>query len=128
MTPFDFLNSINENKQDLLVDSEAEKDYNAFMVNRGLSFFPDTILFANEMNKFRDIPKKWQYDFLRLAIPKKRRFSKWHKKDARSDTIELLCKKYNYSEKKAADVVHLFTDQQLASIREQSKIGGRINN
>ncbi len=80
MSPFDFLNSINDTKKDLFEDPQAEKDYNAFLVNRGLSYFPDTILFANEMNIKRDTPKQWQFDFLRLAIPKKKRFSKWHKK------------------------------------------------
>lgn len=125
MSPFDFLNSINENKQDLFVDPTAEKDYNAFIVNKGLSYFPDTVLFANEMNKFRDAPKKWQYDFLRNAIPKKRRFSKWHKKDAPTDLIALICKHYKYSEQKAYEVMDLLSPEQIESIRRQYDVGGR---
>ena len=46
MTPFDFLNAINDTKKDLFQDPQADKDYNAFMVNRGLSLFPDTVLYA----------------------------------------------------------------------------------
>ena len=47
MSPFDYLNSINDTKQDLMVDDITEKQYNAFMVNRGLSYFPDTVAVAN---------------------------------------------------------------------------------
>lgn len=125
MSPFDFLNSINETKQDLFVDPTVEKDYNAFIVNKGLSYFPDTILFANEMNKYRDAPKKWQYDFLRNAIPKKRRFSKWHKKDVPTDLIQLICKHYKYSEQKAYEVMDLLSPEQIESIRTQYDVGGR---
>ena len=39
MNPFEYLNAINNTKKDLMVDEEAEKKYNAFMVNRGLSYF-----------------------------------------------------------------------------------------
>ena len=125
MNPFDFLNSINDNKQDLFTDPQAEKDYNAFLINKGLSYFPDTILVANEMNILRDTPKKWQFDFLRLAIPKKRRFSKWHKKDVRTDLIKLICMHYKYSEQKAYEVIDILTPDQIESIRKQYDIGGR---
>lgn len=40
MSPFDFLNSINTSKKDLITDDTSEKQYSAFMVNRGLSYFP----------------------------------------------------------------------------------------
>ena len=50
-TPFDFVNQIHHGKKDLIAeDPTAEKDYNAFIVNRALSFGHDTALFANEMN------------------------------------------------------------------------------
>ena len=50
MSPFDYLNSINYTKEDIMVDDISEKKYNAFMVNRGLSYFYDTVIIANEMN------------------------------------------------------------------------------
>lgn len=125
MSPFDFLNSINENKQNLFEDPSVEKDYNSFLINKGLSYFPDTVLYANEMNIARDIPKQWQFDFLRIAIPKKRRFSKWHKKDTPTELIELICKYYKYSEQKAYEVVDLLTPDQIETIRRQFDTGGR---
>ena len=96
MNFFDFLNSINENKKDLIrEDPLNEKEYNSFMINRGLSYFSDTILYANEMNRSGDIPKKWQYDFYRISIPKKRRFSKWHKQNKLEEKTELIMREYN---------------------------------
>lgn len=125
MTPFDFLNAINENKKDLFADPQAEKDYNAFIINKGLSFFPDTILYANEMNKARDIPKRWQFEFLKNSIPKKKRFSKWHKKDTTADTVKLLMKHYKYSEKKAYEVIDILTPMQVEEIARSYDTGGR---
>jgi hypothetical protein len=68
MSPFDFLNSINDTKKDLFDDPQAEKDYNSYLINRGLSYFPDTVLYANEMNRNFDIAKRWQFDFLKNSI------------------------------------------------------------
>jgi len=63
MSPFDFLNAINLTKENLIVDDETEKQYNAFMVNRGLSYFQDTALIANEMNLAPHLSSKPQFDF-----------------------------------------------------------------
>ena len=52
MSPFEFLNSINHSKKDVMVDDLTEKSYNSFMVNRSLSYFPDTVGFANVMNQY----------------------------------------------------------------------------
>jgi hypothetical protein len=49
VNPFEFVNDINHGKSNIMVDDITEKAYNAFMVNRSLSYFNDTVLFANEM-------------------------------------------------------------------------------
>jgi hypothetical protein len=123
---FDFLNSINDSKEDLLKkDPLSEKDYNSFMVNRGLSYFGDTILYANEMNSRTDIPKKWQYEFYLYGIKKKRRLSKWHKKDVNGEDLKLVMQEYQYSTKRALEVLSLLTEEQLQTIREKHDTGGR---
>lgn len=127
MNPFDFLNSINDNKKDLFEDPQAEKDYNSFMVNRGLSYFPDTILYANEINRNADMPKRWQFDFLRHSISKRRRFSKWHKKDNVSEIVELIQKHYKYSQKKALEVYDLLSDNDVKELIELYQVGGRTS-
>lgn len=123
---FDFLNSINDTKVDLIADDPAnEANYVPFMVNRGLSYFADTVLYANEMNQHASIPKKWQFDFLRTAVPKKRRFSKWHKKDQNPEAIQLIMKEYDYSAQKAAQIADLLSDEQINSLKEKYSTGGR---
>ena len=126
MNFFDFLNSINDNKKDLIrEDPLSEKEYNSFMVNRGLSYFPDTILYANEMNRAGDIPKQWQFDFYRIGISKRKRFSKWHKQDKLQEKIELIMKEYDYSRQKAMSVADLFDETSIDFLKEKYKIGGR---
>lgn len=125
MTPFDFLNAINENKKDLFQDPQAEKDYAPFMINRGLSFFPDTVLYANQMNKLAQIPAKWQFEFLKNSIPKKKRFSKWHKKEATTEQIKLVMKHYKYSEKRALEALNILSPKQVLELQEAYERGGR---
>lgn len=65
----DYLNSINYTKKDLIKeDPLAEKDYLPFVTNRCLSYFPDTVFYANQMNMMPHLEKKMQYDYLRNKL------------------------------------------------------------
>lgn len=126
MTPFEYLNAINFTKVNLLKDDpHLLKDYNSFIVNRGLSYFGDTVMYANEMNMHASIPKKWQFDFYLAGIKKKKRFSKWSKRESTSDDLKLIMQQYDYSAKRAQEALDMLTDDQLKSIRESYKTGGR---
>lgn len=126
MNFFDFLNAINDSKEDLIKkDPLNEKDYVPFMVNRGLSYFTDTIMYANEMNMHASTPKKWQFDFYLHGVKKKKRFAKWAKKDASTDDIKLVMKEYDYSAKRAQEALTLLTDHQLVELRAKYDTGGR---
>jgi hypothetical protein len=126
MSPFDFLTAINQTKKDLIrEDPQNEKDYNSFMVNRGLSYFADTVMYANEMNQRSDVPKVWQNDFFLNSISKKKRFSKWHKKEADSQTLQLVMEYYKYSTEKAKAVMDILSPDQLKMIEERLYKGGK---
>ena len=126
MSFFDYLNAINTTKKDLMKeDPLSEKDYVPFMINRGLSYFPDTILYANEMNKYSSIPKNWQFAFYMQSIKPKKRFSKWHKKDQNSDDMNLIMKVYGYSSQKAAVALEILTETQLNELRTAYSVGGK---
>jgi hypothetical protein len=125
MTPFDFINAINLTKKNLFEDPQAEKDYLPFLVNRGLSYFPDTVLYANEMNRNSGIPKDWQFSFFLNTIPKKKRFSKWHKKDADSESLTLVKEYFGYSSEKALEALSILSDDQLVMIKEKLYKGGK---
>ena len=120
MNPFEFLKSINNSKKDVM---ENEKDYIPFMVNRGLSYFPDTVLYANEMNRYHHLDKRLQYDFLINIVRKRNRFSKWHKV-SKSEDIDAIKSYYNYSNEKAQDVLPLFNNGELRIIKEMVNHGG----
>ena len=125
-TPFDFINAINQTKKDILAeDSLAVKDYSAFLVNKGLSYFPDTVLYANEMNINSGIPNDWQFYFFLNSIPKKKRFSKWFKKDAETESFRLVKEYFGYSDEKVKEALTILTDSQLAMIKEKLYKGGK---
>jgi hypothetical protein len=124
---FDFLTSINEGARGKnLFDDESieEKAYVPFMVNRGLSWFSDTILLANEMNRRPAIPNQAQYHFLRLSIRPRKRFSKWQKNED-SDAIDLIKKAYGFSSEKARQALPLFSPQKLKDLARAIDVGGR---
>ena len=126
MSPFDFVKSINYQKQDLLeddVDEELEKEYVPYIVNRALSFTSDTILASNEVNQRPFLDKKLQYHYLLNTVRKKNRFGKWLKSDT-LEKIELICKYYGYSIHKAKQVESIFSDSDIEYIRSQLETGG----
>ena len=55
LSPFDYSNSINFTKEDIMVDDIAEMQYAPFIVNRTLSYFPDTVAIANELNRYHHL-------------------------------------------------------------------------
>jgi hypothetical protein len=127
--PFDYLNSINYTKEDLLKDAlpEDEKKYASFMVNRGLSYFPDTVAIANEMNRNHHIDNKLQYDFLRTIVRKRKRFSKWAKPD-HEENLKVVMERYGYSRAKAESVIDLFSKEQIESMKRVLSKGGKSKN
>jgi len=120
LNPFELINSISNTKKDIL---ENEKDYNAFMVNRGLSYFPDTVIYANEMNKFHHLDSRLQYQFLINTIRKRNRFSKWNKSNE-SEDINAIKIYYGYSNEKAHDVLPLLSKANLNTIKGRIFHGG----
>lgn len=125
MSPFEFINAINFSKENLFEDPQASKDYSSFMVNRGLSYFPDTVLYANEMNRYSTIPTDWQFFFFLNTIPRKKRFSKWSKKDKETKSLLLVKEYFGYSNEKAKEALSVLSDDQLTMIEEKLTKGGR---
>ena len=124
MTPFTFLNEINYGKKDIMIDDIIEKQYNSFMVNRGLSYFRDTVIFANEMNKNHHLDSRLQFDFLINIIRKKKRFSKWNKPQI-IDDLEIIKEYYGYSNEKAKAAHKLLSPSQIEIIRKKVYKGGK---
>jgi hypothetical protein len=124
MNPFDYVNSINDTKQDIMIDDVTEKSYNSFMINRSLSYFQDTVGLANVMNQYHHADNKLQYHFLINIIRKRKRFSKWMKPETESD-IEVVKQYYGYSNQKARQVLPLLSPEHITIIKQRVSKGGR---
>lgn len=124
MNPFEYVNAINLTKKDIMVDDIAEKGYSAFMVNRSLSYFNDTVLMANEMNVNHHIDNRLQFDFLINIVRKKKRFSKFMKPETVSD-VEVVKEYYGYNNEKAKQALTLLTSDQINELKKKVYKGGR---
>ena len=124
MNPFDFINAINFTKKNLIVDEETEKAYQPFLVNRTLSHFRDTVLYANEMNLNHHLDSALQNQFYINIIRKKKRFSKWVK-PSEVESLEVIKENYGYSNEKAKSALSILNDEQIKTIMNSLDKGGK---
>jgi len=116
----DWLNSINFNKEDLSYDI---KTYPPYVINRCLSGFIDTIMYANEMNRYHNLDKDMQYSFYLNSVRKRKRFSPWLRKYKVND-LECVKEYYGYSNEKASQALKILDKQQLNFIKQRLETGG----
>lgn len=115
---FDYVKSINT-KENYLGDDLG--NYSSYIINKAISGYEDCLRYVKEMNSCPLIPDKFQYDFYYYAIPKKKRYAEWYKKDLKS--IENVVKFYNVSEKKALEFLKILNDEQLKHIEKSLTYG-----
>ena len=121
----DWLNSINFNKDDLTEDDEnIIKSYPPFIINKCLSGHLDSVLFANEMNRYHFLDKDMQYKFYLNILRKRKRFSPWIRKDKDSD-LDIVKSYYGYSNEKAIQALKILSKEQLDYIKAKIDVGGR---
>lgn len=115
ISPFDFANSINFTKENLIVDEATEKEYNPFIVNRAMGFAADTVIPGNEMNARPHIDNKMQYDFLCGVVRKSKRYSKWIKSE--EENLEAVQEYFGYSFNKAKEALRILTSEDIDKIK-----------
>ena len=120
-----WLNSINQTKKNIIdEDPSMEKDYSPYVINRIYSGHLDSVILANEMNKYHFLPKKIQYDFLLNSLRVKKRYAPWLRKDEIKD-LDLVKRYYGYSNEKAKQALRILTKDQINFIRSKFETGGR---
>ena len=126
MKPSDYVNSINFTKKNLMKntanDELAEKDYVPFLTNKSLSYFTDTLLYANEMNRYHFLDKRLQYEFYLNSIRKKKRFAKWAKADD-NDEVMMVQEYYKFSPQKAKAALNVLSSEQKNIIKHKMENG-----
>lgn len=121
LTPFDITSNINEKKDYLDVQDVG---YDAYVINRVMSNTADSVLFANEMNRYYSLDRDQQYAFFYFGLGKKKRFGKWHKNQDDKEALEIIQEYYGYSRHKAKDVLSLLRPH-LDDIKLELDKGGR---
>ena len=124
ISPFDFVNAIHYSKENLIVDDWSEKQYNPYIVNKGLSYGHDTVIPANEMNSRPHLDKVLQFQFLINIIRPSKRFNKWIKAE-KVDELEIIKEYYGYSTEKAKQVLPLLSQSQLEQLKTRLTKGGK---
>ena len=121
----DYLPAINHTKKNLMDSDDPmwEKKYPAFMVNKVLSGFSDTIMLCNEMNRNHFLDRDMQFQFLLNSIRSKKRFTPFLKAGKIKD-IECVKEYYGYSNEKAKSALDILTKEQLKLIKESLYKGG----
>lgn len=116
----DLIPSITQTKKHVL---EEEKAYNAYMVNKALSYHADMIMEANEMNCKYNLDAKPQYEYLLNKVRAwKRPFVKWEKPIKEDDLLAVKLF-FGYSDNKARECLRILTDDQIEIIRRKTFIG-----
>ena len=122
----EYLNAINFTKKNLMESDDElwKKKYPAFIVNKLLSAFSDTIMLVNEMNKHHHLDKKLQFDFLLNSIRTRKRYVPWMKAK-KLKNIECVKEYYGYSNEKAKSALKILNDEQIKTIKDSLYKGGK---
>ena len=123
VSPFDLAHDLTSKER---YDSDASemKSYTKFLINRTLSYHPDLIAYANEMNIHIDISDRLHYDFLHHSIDKKRRSKKFWAKTKKYEHLELVKEYFNYNNQKALSALSVLSDKDIETITNLMNKGG----
>jgi hypothetical protein len=106
----EYLKSINSEKNNLTEGSFELNGYQSFIINRSMSYFPDTLGYAYNISKYSgNTPNSIHYLYYLESIPKRKRFSKWHKPQT-SEMIPAIVFFYQVNEKRAYEYEKCLSD------------------
>ena len=121
----EYLNAINYSKEKLMdgEDEMWEKKYPAFIVNKCVAPFQDTIFLVNEINMNHHMDKKPQFHFLINTLRKRKSYTPWLKaKNIKN--LEYVKEYYGYSNEKAKSALNILNDEQIKTIKDSLSKGG----
>ncbi len=122
----EYLKAINQSKERLMdtTDEMWEKKYPAFVVNRCVYPFSDTILLVNEMNIYNGLDNKLQFHFLLNSTRARKRFSPWLK-TSKIKNLETIKEYFGYSDQRAKEVLEVLTDEDISYMKTKLDKGGK---
>ncbi len=122
----EYLKAINQTKEPLMdtTDEMWEKKYPAYIVNRCVYPFSDTILLVNEMNIYNGLDNKLQFHFLLNSTRARKRFSPWLK-TSKINNLETIKEYFGYSDQRAKEVLDVLTDEDISYMETKLDKGGK---
>ena len=122
----EYLKAINQTKESLMdtADEMWEKKYPAFVVNRCVYPFSDTILLVNEMNIYNGLDNKLQFHFLLNSTRARKRFTPWLK-SSKINNLETIKEYFGYSDQRAKEVLEVLTDEDISYMETKLDKGGK---
>ena len=122
----EYLKAINTSKERLMdgEDEMWEKKYPAYIVNKCVAPFQDTIFLVNEMNMNHHMDNKLQFDFLLNTLRTRNRYTPWLKATKEKD-LECVKEYYGYGNEKAKSALDILNDEQLETIVNSLNKGGK---
>ena len=123
VSPFDLAHDLTTRER---YDSDVSemKSYTKFLLNRTLSYHPDLIAYAHEMNIHIDVSDKLHYDYMHHSIDKKRRSKKYWAKSKKYEHLEMVKEYFNYSNQKALSALSVLSDSDIETIENLMNKGG----
>ena len=125
----DYLKAINKTKEKLMDSDDKmwEKKYPAFIINKCVAPFSDTIHLVNEMNIHHHLDSKLQFDFLLNSLRRRDRYTPWLKAK-KIKNLEYVKEYYGYSNEKAKIALDILNDDQIKTIKNSLNKGGKNGN
>ncbi len=122
----EYLKAINQTKEPLMdtTDEMWEKKYPAYIVNRCVYPFSDTILLVNEMNIYNGLDNKLQFHFLLNSTRARKRFTPWLK-TSKINNLETIKEYFGYSDQRAKEVLDVLTDEDISYMETKLDKGGK---
>lgn len=121
VNPFDFVKSINQDKNDLIrKGGYNEKDYIPYIINKNFSLFVDTLFDANQMNINNSLDNQKQFDYYRESVKRKKRFISWPKNN-KNEELLLLSNKLSISINKAKEILRTLSKENIDNIISKLK-------
>ena len=119
--PFDYTKDIGDKSY-----PDDFKDYNPWLTNSSFSQRKDTIIYANEMNKYHQLGHREQFDFYYHSLPKKKYFAKWAKA-VKSEYTDAIMWYFDVSYKVAKQYEKVLKKEQMESItiKYNNRKGGK---
>lgn len=96
-----------------------------YMFLRYFSNDPSGLMIVSELNIRNNIPKEWEYWFMRLLMPASIRYIKYTKKEKfeDQDLLDCLTHYYKCNEKQAIEYYNMLPPDEVQKIRDKYRHG-----